>query len=254
MARSFNGTSDFITVTNNALLSPTTYLSCAGWMFVNSFANWAHCIVKPARTTWTLPYMDYGLRIEGNGSGNPNVVTLTVSGTTIPSGIAQGTVVSTGVWVHIAGTYDGVNVRTYLNGKLDWTGALTGAINANGQNLHLGFSQTGDSAGNLNGNIADAAVWGNAVLSGVEIYALAHGARPGNIRPGSVAAWWPFDGYILPAIDRSLNRNNGVLTGTAFVPGPPLISAAPIFPGIAMPEAFTFIPPPVFILMPQIVT
>lgn len=79
----------------------------------------------------------------------------------------------------------------------------------------------------VNGSLFDFAFW-STVLTPTEFVALARGARPGQIKPASLIAWWPLDNYGAPGIDRSVYGNNGALTGTVFTLGPPLVSAAPI--------------------------
>ena len=48
--------------------------------------------------------------------------------------------IPTGTWTHVALTYDGANMRVYVNGKLDLTEAGTGTVANNGQTLFLSSS------------------------------------------------------------------------------------------------------------------
>jgi hypothetical protein len=252
-SRNFNGTSDVITVTNNSSIQPSSQITLAGWYFGNdsTFAHWQHIIVKPAAATWISPYVDWMIRIEAAGSSSPKKVTFFINNASATNGAIGTTTFASGQWYHVAGSFDTATLRAYVNGSIDGTKTLGFTpINTNSQNLHLGFSQTGDSSGNLNGNLADCAVW-NIALSASEIKALATGARPNNVRPGNLVAWWPLDGLQSPEEDLSGNKNNGTLTGTAAAFGPPYAPFAPRWPqwldvGVA--------PPPVFVLMPQIVT
>ena len=45
---------------------------------------------------------------------------------------------STGVWTHVATTYDGANQRIYINGNLVASRAQTGAIGAGNGSLRIG--------------------------------------------------------------------------------------------------------------------
>ena len=83
-------------------------------------------------------------------------------------------VLTTGAWLHVAGTYDGSTMRLYLNGA-EQTGAVSvsGAVGA-GDGIHLSWSG-GDGA--LDGLLDDVRVY-NRALSAAEIAGLADGKHP----------------------------------------------------------------------------
>jgi hypothetical protein len=155
------------------------------------------------------------------------------------------------VWTHGGVSFDGTNWKIYYNGGVDASGANT--VSFTQRNMIYAAAIGGIQT--FAGSIADIAVW-KVILSDAEFRALGKGVkRPGQIRYGSLVSWYPLDGYNHPALDLSSNKDFGIIHGSpTFTPGPPLISAAPIFPGISIPESFAFIPTPVFVLMPQIVT
>jgi hypothetical protein len=99
------------------------------------------------------------------------------------------------------------------------------------------------------GLLADGAMWDGIQLTQAEATALARGARPIQIRSKSLIGWWPMDGIQSPEPDMSGFANPGTLTGTLKKPGPPFTMFTPRWPMTT--PIFT---PPVFILMPQIVT
>jgi hypothetical protein len=72
------------------------------------------------------------------------------------------TQVEDGAWHHLAGVYDGSQVRLYLDGVLKSTAALSGApINTPGTTLTIGFapSSGGPPASFFDGRIDDVRVW-----------------------------------------------------------------------------------------------
>lgn len=86
-----------------------------------------------------------------------------------------GTVLSTGVWYQIAGTYDGATLKTYVNGVLDRQISVSGNMDTVAYPITIG--KTADSAGNyFNGLIDDARVY-NRTLSPTEIAALYNGGK-----------------------------------------------------------------------------
>jgi hypothetical protein len=121
--------------------------------------------------------------------------------------------------------------------------------------LILNDNSTPASGNKLNGYVEDIAIWGTT-LTASDVAALALGAdRPGNIRPQSLYLWAPCDGYGWPGKDYSGWKNfpNAIAGPPGLAPSPPLISAAPIFPGIPAPAFFPG-PPPSVMLMAQIIT
>lgn len=77
------------------------------------------------------------------------------------------TTLSANVWTHIAVTYDGSDVRFYVNGQPDSAGALsnTRAIGASSNNMLLG-NYPSPYGLPLTGRMAKFAVWGSALSAG----------------------------------------------------------------------------------------
>ena len=56
----------------------------------------------------------------------------------IGGNFGQSDTIPTSGWVNIAGTYDGSNIKTYINGVLSTTTVLTGSIPNNSNTLDIG--------------------------------------------------------------------------------------------------------------------
>jgi|SRR6516162_2360494 len=123
---------------------------------------------------------------------------------------------------------DGVSVS--VTNTLRPVGTLVAASPAN---LTIGNLPNNGVA--WDGNVADAAVWDGVLLTATEHAALGRGARPYQIRKGSLKGWWPLDGFSSPEPDLSGNANNGTLTGTTRVFGPPMMAFTPRWPQFIMP-------------------
>jgi hypothetical protein len=166
---------------------------------------------------------------------------------------------SNNVWYNGAITVDNVQsaspvIAVFLNGG--GKASTTGSITANNWNhfsnaikVLLAADSAFGAAEYFGGALADAAAW-TVVLSDFEIAALGAGARPYRIRPGSLVGYWPLQGKASPEPDFSNNANNGTVTGTTTtVFDPPFMQMTPRWPQVN-PVSI----PPVFTLMPQIVT
>lgn len=111
--------------TSTALKSPTTALTVEAWAYATSCASYPWIVNVPAQTgTWAIPYVSYGLGLYNN--------TCQVMAWIEDSGsqyfTQTGTAVSLYRWSYLSGTYDGSNIRSYLNGTNVATVAHTGSI------------------------------------------------------------------------------------------------------------------------------
>jgi hypothetical protein len=136
------------------------------------------------------------------------------------------TTISLNTWYHLAFTYNSTSGLTgYVNGAVDGTAAASGTLAA-ATSLVMG---QGTGGTNFPGRVADAAVW-NTTLTAGEVLSLSQGARPKDVRPGSIIGYWPLDGLVSPEPDMSGGHNSGTLTGTSLAPGPPVMMFTPRWP------------------------
>lgn len=151
-----NGTSQYVLVGNVATLRPSAAVTI-------------EAVIKPNSVTGTQniagvggPSAGYCLRLVGsearfivNAGAGPTAVTASVAG------------ISIGQTYHMVGTYDGANVRLYVNGTASTPQALTGAINY-GSDVNFVIGQRhGLPAGQFfNGLIEEVAVYNVALSSG----------------------------------------------------------------------------------------
>ena len=83
------------------------------------------------------------------GSGPPGFARFVVNGTLLTGATGLGL----GTWHHIAGDYDGTNMRIFINGVLDGTVAKTGFVPSNAQNTRIGSDGSSRTTNNMNGDI-----------------------------------------------------------------------------------------------------
>ena len=90
-------------------------------------------------------------------------------------------------WTHCAGTYDGTNLRAWINGTNVASTTCTETL-PNHVYLDIGWCPAADR--NHYGVVSDVAIW-NVVLTSDELAALARGVSPMRIRPNAIILYVP---------------------------------------------------------------
>jgi glucose/arabinose dehydrogenase len=108
-----DGVDDYVAVPHSPSLNLTTQLTLAAWIKPEQFSNWVGIITKGTETS------PYGMQLWSDGS-----LRFAVNQIDLGAGFGQGTWNSNrklrlNQWNHVAITYDGSNLRFYLNGTLD---------------------------------------------------------------------------------------------------------------------------------------
>jgi len=162
-AGAFNGSSAFLTAPDTAALDLTGSHSISCWLNTN-VNNTAESIVEKYSGG-----NGYYFRLDGSGKlvfGNQ------ASAGANSHSVTGNTAVGTNTWRHVVATYDGTNLRVYLDGVSDATAvAHTGANTASTALLNI--SRRGDSNASLffNGELDDICIFTKA-LSQAEITSL----------------------------------------------------------------------------------
>ena len=119
-------------------------------------------VQKPwAATGQPYPYYQYGIEYDANGARTLDFFFGDTAGQSIGpfSMIPQ-----TGVWTHIAYTYDGALVKGYLDGVLKIQAPATTDIQARGVGLRIGVD--GSFQQGFNGRIDDLRIYSRALTQG----------------------------------------------------------------------------------------
>ena len=155
-ALSFNGTNSWVTVNDAASLDLTNGMTVEAWVKLTTVSNWRAVIIK--ETTGGLAY---GLYANTN-LNRPDAVIHTSTDVNLYGTAA----LAANTWTHLAATYDGANLRLYVNGAQVASQAFTGNMPNSTSPLRIG----GDSVWGefLNGVIDDVRVY-NRALSVTEI-------------------------------------------------------------------------------------
>ncbi|MDX8394081.1 MAG: LamG-like jellyroll fold domain-containing protein, partial [Mariprofundales bacterium] len=131
-----------------------------------------------------------------------------------------------GTFSHIAATYDGINIRIYINGVLDST-KNGGSIIARTTPVLIGADYTNNAISNFfNGQLDDVRIW-NTARTQVQIQTDMYSSLLGN--EIGLVGYWNFDAAVdVYANDLSATGNNGLLGG-GIAANTPLWTNAPAF-------------------------
>jgi hypothetical protein len=189
----FDGSANNFSITNASHLQPTAAITIAAWIKGDAWGAGSSCNA-----------------ILRKGEANPNNYQLDISDGRVellldgsePTGHRGNTVLTTGVWYHVAAVWDGATVRIFVNGVLDNTPpASTGTIGSDTRPLYIGGRPGLDM---FNGMIRDVRLY-NRALYDSDIKKLA-----------GLNGYWRFsEGSGTVAADSSGQGNNASLSGGA---------------------------------------
>ncbi|HEY6730298.1 MAG TPA: LamG-like jellyroll fold domain-containing protein [Solirubrobacterales bacterium] len=155
-ALSFDGTNDRVDVPDAASLDLTNAMTLEAWVKPTTNASWRTVMLKE-RGTNDLVYALY----SSNGS-KPRAENFTGAENT-----AAGTAaLALNAWSHLAATYDGTNLRFYVNGVLVTTKATSGSMPNTANPLRIGGNAVWGEY--FSGLIDEVRIY-NRVLSATEI-------------------------------------------------------------------------------------
>ena len=215
-AFSFDGSDDFVKVPDSANLEPPSF-TVEAWIktsgIASDFTNFNRIVVKlngEGRQAYSLAV---GGSTGGGVSGHAELRMQESGGNTDLA--VSTTDVNDGIWHHVAGTFDGTNLRIYVDGILENTVAKAFNVPF--------YSNPGDLfIGSFNGSIQffhgviDEVEIFNRALSQAEIQAIVHADTAGKCKgcatpPANMISWWPAQGNANDIKD----GNDGTLQGGA---------------------------------------
>jgi hypothetical protein len=189
-ALKFTGaTNSNVTINNSSSLGLTTGLTLEAWVNPSSLASpdagWCAAVAKDHLNSGNdVAYALYA----ANGTDTPPALHLLIGSSDV--GLQGSSVLPLNTWTFLTGTYDGANMRLYVNGTLVATKAKTGNIVTTTDLLHIG----GDWSGEMFTGMIDNVRIYNRALSASEIQS--DMSTPISARP------MLFDGFAaVPATD-----------------------------------------------------
>jgi len=155
---SLNGTSAYVNVvpvgSNGVSLDITGPITLEAWIKLNTNTVTQSIVARYGTT-------DGGYALKVRDTGKLRLI-IQQSGTSSET-ITSNTIISTGVWHHVAGVFDGSQKRLYIDGVLDKTLSSTYSPATGSSNLFIGASPDGTNL--LNGKIDELRVTAGAVYS-----------------------------------------------------------------------------------------
>jgi len=176
-ALQFDGFDDWVTVTDltTTATSPidlTTGATLSAWVSPSSMSGWETILMKERGTAGAglLAYALYahdGAPLAGQQAVPAGYIRVNPVATTTDRRVGGTASLALNTWTHVAMTYDGANMRYYVNGVLVGTTPGTGGINVANGAIRIGGnnSSTGEF---FNGKIDEVRVY-NRALSAAEI-------------------------------------------------------------------------------------
>src|SRR6185503_1333269 len=166
---SLNGTTQYASVPDDASLDLTNQITIAGWIKPGRVAT--QDLVKKAINGGTN---GYELSLASSTSAFPQKVFFRINqGTSADTYRVNSTTlypIDGNTWMHVAATFDGTNLKIYINGQLEGTTSAAGqTISTN--SLALGLGAQSDGQRMYQGALDDVRIY-NRALTLAEIQAL----------------------------------------------------------------------------------
>lgn len=144
----------------------TENITVESWVYVRSTINNVFNVISKGHTSCSNPYSIY--RLGKDDSTQKWTWDLGISGSR--TRLISGSDIQTNVWTHLIATYDGVNMKIYINGVQDNYKAQTGSIMINNVELNVGDNPSCPQAEEYFNGIIDQVKIYNRSLSAEQVY------------------------------------------------------------------------------------
>ncbi|BDU50639.1 LamG-like jellyroll fold domain-containing protein [Haliovirga abyssi] len=197
-ALSFDGSTGYVEVDDSESLNPTKQLTLSAWIKWNidptTGENYAEILSKNGDDQYQLQHSSGNDKFEfaiNTTSGRKYIQSTT-------SPVAD-------KWYYVVGTYDGINMKLYVNGALETTTGYTGDLLTSNEKLDIGRRSVNNDR-YFNGAIDDVKIYRKA-LTADEI-------GKNYVSKPDLLVYYDFDNEISGKVkDMSYNNNNGIIKG-----------------------------------------
>jgi len=212
-ARNFDGSNDYLDAGNPSELNLTgDTVTLSAWIRLEILNGEGKILAK-----WSDAGGDFQYLLSSDSSDKP-LFAIYNGATQIALG---STTLSTDNWHHIAGVYDGSEVRVYLNGAEDGSKLTSGNMPSTSAPVRIGAGSGGSGTEDpFDGDVGHVAIW-DTPLSENHIKSLASGINPRQIQADDLVEYWAVNGQ--SAETGVVNGNDAtVVNGTTVAEEPPI--------------------------------
>ena len=204
-----DGTNDYVLIKDHSSLNPDTALTIEAWIKADSYGRNVYSNSIFCKHGWSRGNLGYVLRCGDNGNLSLNISD--ASGTWKEA--VTGAVMKTGIWYHVAGSFDGDSLNVYVNGKLEGTTLYTGKISTS-SGLTARIGDLANGGGRLfDGMIDEVRVWSTAVDEKTLKDWMCRKITAKHPNYANLEGYWKLDEDTgTTAADASSNSNTGTLT------------------------------------------
>jgi hypothetical protein len=159
-AYDFNGTNNFIEVADNNLLDLTNNFTLSAWYFTNNQTQFEQTILGKGRD---VSGSGYNLLFNTDNNGVSYNIQIGLNSGTLNTGAGIPVNQSNSIgWHQIVGTYDGVNIKLYIDGVLQFTNTQNITLQNSSQKLYFGRELL-NLPRYFNGKLDDIGIWNRAL-------------------------------------------------------------------------------------------
>ncbi|MCG2690923.1 LamG domain-containing protein, partial [Candidatus Parcubacteria bacterium] len=178
----FNGSSNYIDISDSASISPDN-ITVSAWVYRMSDSGTWECVISK----WNDSGVDQ--RSYDFGINTTDKAHFAISTDGFPGASADGiTTIGLNTWYHIVGTYDGSDIKIYVNGVQEGIdSSLSGNIHDGTGDLRIGAKAISSPAYYFNGKVDETRIW-NVALTPEQINARRYTRLRGD-EPGLVGYW-----------------------------------------------------------------
>jgi hypothetical protein len=155
----FDGTDDYVNCGSNSSLSVSSSITLSLWinsLTLFSSQNFPPFIIKGVNVSYML-----------FGNSLTNKIRIRIGDNNADNVVDSISTISVNTWYNIVGTYDGNDMKIYINGILDNQKNRVGSIPTGSDNVYVGFNPVGEAL-RYNGRIATTQIY-NRALSQAEV-------------------------------------------------------------------------------------
>jgi hypothetical protein len=155
----FDGINDYVNLGNPLTLSLNMNITLSTWInstTLFSSQNFPPFIIKGINVSYML-----------FGNSLTNQIRIRIGDNNIANAVDSISTISSNIWYNVVGTYDGNNIKIYINGVLDNQKARIGTIPTGSDNIIMGFNPSGEALV-YNGRISNTQIY-NRALSAQEV-------------------------------------------------------------------------------------